>query len=376
MRFLLITCLTVSSLSFGFGVVSHWLHTPEGKREGEMTQERTRPLVLGDILYMANLSGEVVAYHRTEGYPLWKVKVEGGVEGGLSYGRSKLIVGDLKGNLYGLNARDGSEAWRFKIAGEWLSPALVHRDKIYVGTSAEEIYALSESQGKEVWHFSHRGDEKMTVRGTSGPTVSGNDIFIGFSDGSVVSLSADKGKVNWTKRLRTRERFYDVDMIVHADDQSVIAGTYDGKIHCLDKLTGNTLWVYPAGSYGGFLVEENRLYFAGMDGNFYALDRTNSTQIWKTPFKGVGLTPARVGDFLVFSTSSDPVYVVDPKDGKIVWTGDLGTGTLAAAAGGADNWFYVISNYGNLFSFEILKNRVEKKGPSNVPLFSATTRSL
>lgn len=367
----------LSAIAFPFSVVSHWNSPALMKRPGEITQERTKPIIVGEILYTANLSGDVVAYHRLDGYPLWKARLQSGVEGAFSYGRSKIIVGDLKGTLYGLHARDGSEAWRFKIAGEWLGAPAIHRDKIFVGTSADEIYALTETHGREVWHYSHRGDEKMTVRGTSGPVVYGSDVFVGFSDGTVASLTTDKGKVNWTKRLRTRERFYDVDMSVYVDEEIVIAGTFDGKIYGLDRATGSTKWIYPAGSYGGFHVEGNRLYFAGLDGHFYCLDKSNSNQIWKTPFQGkVGLTPAKAGEYLVFTTSDDPAYVLDPTDGKMLWNGSLGNGTLTAATAAEDGWFYILSNYGHFFSYEIRKDRVEYSAPEVVRKLSAIERDL
>ena len=359
------------------GVVSQWLQTPPGKRDFEITQERSRPVLMGDIIYASNLSGEVYAIHRLGGYRLWERKFETGIEGALTYGRSKVIVGDLYGNLIALNARDGSDSWRFKISAEWLSPPAISKDRVYAATSNDELYALSETQGKELWHYSHRGDEKMTVRGSGGPVVYGNEIFQGFSNGDLVALSATDGKVLWAKKLRSKERFYDVDMSPFVDEKSVIVGTFDGKVYDLDRTTGNVNWIFPVGSYGGFLVEENRLYFSGLDGNFYCLDRLHGQLIWKTSFKhGVGLTPAKAGDYLVISTSGDPVYVLNPRDGQILWTGSLGTGTLTSAVGTTDGWFYVLSNYGNLYSFELLKNVKQLKAPETVLTPSAVLRDF
>jgi outer membrane protein assembly factor BamB len=337
--------------------------------------ERTRPVVMGDILYFATLSGEVQAVHRHEGYVLWKKQMPSGVEGALTYARSKLFVGDTSGNLVALNARDGSEAWRFKIAAEWLSPPAVLRDKLFIASSNDEIYALAENTGKELWHYSHRGDEKMTIRGTSGPALYGGELYQGFSDGYLVGLSANQGRVLWEKRLRHKERFYDVDMVPHVDDQSVIAATFDGRLYSLDRLTGDTKWMFPVGSYGGILVESESVYLAGLNGEFYALDRSGQLK-WKTAFKeGIGLTPSRVGEYLVVTTSSDPVYLLDPADGKILSREWLGAGTLAPAAAAGDNWFYILSNYGVLYSYEILPGFNPKRGPATIPTPSAIQRN-
>jgi outer membrane protein assembly factor BamB len=348
---------------------NRWTLTP-AKREGFelLPHERTKPVVVGDILYYGKLSGEVVALHRTLGYPLWKTKMPGSVEGALTYGRSKIFVGDNQGNFYSLNARDGSVAWKFKGQSEWLSPPCVARDKVFAMSSNDELWVLNETDGKEVWHYPRRGDEKMTIRGTSSPAVFAGQVFVGFSDGNLVALSAAEGTVLWVKKLRNRERFYDIDMSPHVDNEGVIAATFDGNLYRLDRNTGNILWSFRVGSYGGFLVEEDRVYFAGLNNNFYALNRLTGEVLWNTPYgQGVGLTPTRSGDYLVFSTSGDPVYVLDPKTGKPLSTERLGAGTLAAAVGHPDGYFYTLSNFGNLYAFEITKSPFPKKGPQTIP---------
>lgn len=361
-------------------VVTRWVNpTRVGARWEMRPHERTRPVAVGDILYFGNLSGEVYAVHRTDGYLLWKTKLPGSIEGALTYARSKIYVGDTQGNFVALNARDGSEAWRFKIQGEWLSPPSVLRDKVFAASSSDELYALNEVSGKEIWHYSHRGDEKMTVRGTSGPTVFGSEVFQGFSDGYLVGLSANAGKVLWEKKLRHKDRFYDVDMAPFVDEHSVLAATFDGRLYSLDRLTGETKWMFPVGSYGGFLVENDTIYFSGLNGEVHALERGSGAVKWKSALEeGIGLTPALVGSHIVVTTSSDPIYVLDAKDGKTVWKGRLGAGTLASAAGsGTDGWFYCLSNFGILYSFELVPGATvpPNRGPKTLQTPSAIQRN-
>lgn len=369
--------LVPTLLTAKIGVVSHWTLPFQGTRAGETTQERTKPVVVGDIIYTANLSGYVTAIHRTEGYTLWQKKLEGGVEGCLGYGRSKIIVGDLQGNLYALNARDGSEAWRFKIPSEWVSAPAIVRDKVFAASSSEELFVFNETNGKELWHYAHRGDEKMTVRGVSPTVVYGTEVFQGFADGSMVALSSTNGKVLWSKRLRSRDRFYDVDATPYVDEKNVVTSTFDGKIYNLDRTTGNTIWIHAVGTYGGFLVEGEKLYFAGLDGNLYCLNLNTSTVIWKTPYEGkVGLAPAKSGETVVFTTAGDPSYVVDADTGTVLWTGSLGAGTLAAAAANSDGWFYILSNYGNLFSYSIIPGVFQRASPETIAPHSAIGKDL
>lgn len=348
-----------ASIASEVGVLSQWVMTTRTSHRFELRpQERTQPVIVGDIVYFSNLDGDLYAVHRTEGYTVWHRRLGAGVEGALTYGRSKIVVGDLAGTLYALNARDLSDAWVFPIRSEWLSSPTVAKDKVLGLSSSGDLYALSMVDGKELWHYSHRGDEKMTIRGSSSPVVFAGDVFVGFSDGYFVALSGETGRELWVKSLRTRERFYDIDMAPYVDSESVIVATFDGRVYRLNRLNGDTRWVFPVGSYGGFLVENNRMYFSGLDGYFYALDVETGVVIWKRAFEsGVGLTPVRVGNYLVVTTSSDPVYLLDLKDGKLLWTGRLGVGSLAApAASREDGWFYCLSNYGNLYSFKIMES--------------------
>jgi len=194
---------------------------------------------------------------------------------------------------------------------------------------------------------------------------------MGFADGYVVALSLRTGQLIWSKKLRTRDRFYDVDMAPFVDEKSVIVGTFDGALYSLNRLSGESRWVLRVGGYGGILVEKDRIFMAGLNGNIYAIDKNLGHVIWKTPFKGgVGMTPARAGKYLVLTTSGDPVYVLDPETGKVLWTGNLGAGTLAGAIGNPDGWFCALSNFGNLFSFHIKVGKQQKwafetiQGPS------------
>jgi len=344
--------------------VSDWVYPLRTKPSFATTPfERTKPILLGEILLAADQQGRVVAIHRTKGFILWETKLPHGVNGTFGYGRSLVIAGDRQGNLVALHPRDGSEAWKFKIPGEWLAPPTVVGNKVFAVSSSGDLYALSESKGEELWHYARRGDEKMTIWGSGGPVAYGTgEIYVGFSDGTLVALSTEKGRVLWERPLRGRERFHDVDMTPYVDEKRVVVATFDGQLHSVDRISGETLWVFPVGSYSGFLVSEGRVYFAGINRQFYALDLASGHPVWTTPYEGgVGAQPLLVKGVLVFNTSSDPTYLLDQSTGKILSELKLGAGALSGAVGGAeDGWFYTLSNYANLYAFELVHSEESK----------------
>jgi outer membrane protein assembly factor BamB len=368
--------LSLSELSPAVQVISQWTIPTRPKSRWDMQpQERTKPVVVGNILYYANLDGDVVAMHRIDGYELWRKKMPAGVNGALAYGRSRVYVGDSQGHLFAFQAHDGQKVWEFNGQGEWLTPPAVSKGLVIATNSADEVFALNEADGKERWHFSQRGDEKMTVRGGAAPVVSLDTVFQGFSDGTMAALSVETGRVQWNRRLRSRSRFYDVDMTPYVDDKSVFASTFDGKLYKLNRTTGEIEWLFPTGVYGGILVDQNKVIFAGLNGVVYALRKESPEILWKTTLEGgVGLAPSRVGDLVVIATSSDPVYLFDIDTGREVWKSGLGAGTLAAPAAQTDGWFYCMSNYGNLYSFEIRPDIYRKAESKTIPLPSALIR--
>lgn len=339
-------------------VISQWVMPSKHRRFELGPEERTTPVVVGDIVYVGRSDGRVAAVHRVHGYTIWEKLIPSGgrISGALAYGRSKLFVGDNRGNLYALYSRDGSLAWEFKTNSEWLSAPVVARDRVFVVSGNDEIYSLGEADGKEKWHYPQRGDEKMTVRGASVPAIFGNEVYVGFSDGNITALAAASGRMLWKQKLRSRDRFYDIDMQPWVDESGVIAATFDGSLYRLDRTTGEIKWVLRVGSYGGFHVEENRVFLSGLNGNFLAVDKDSGNVAWKTPYEsGVGLAPVKVGEYLVATTSGDPMYLLNPSDGKVMWKGRLGAGAMSPVAAHPDGWFYCLSNFGNLYSFGIIK---------------------
>lgn len=360
MRSSIILFFVFPYLATATSVIESWtLPTHTFDKFEMVSQEHNRPIIAGDLLYYATSRGDVVAIQRSVGFVLWRTQVGAPVSGALSYGRSKLFVGNTAGKLTAINAHDGSVSWTKQIPAEWLSPPSVLRDKVCASSSAEEIYCFNEKDGKELWHYSHRGDEKMTIRGTSSPTLFGDAVYQGFADGFVAALGQTNGDVLWTKRLRTRTRFYDIDMPLHVDDKGILVSTFDGNTVALDRMNGNIQWSFPVGSYSGFLVEGDRFYFSGLNGYIYFMDRATGTPLWKTALEtGVGLSPVRVLSAIVVATTSDPVYLLKDSTGEILWTRNLGAGTYAALTSSpAEGFFYAMSNYGNLFAFEFAANR-------------------
>lgn len=75
------------------------------------------------------------------------------------------------------------------------------------------------------------------------------------------------------------------------------------------------------------IEENNKLFYAGTDGNFYAINMENTGEIeWKTSIPAaIESTPVLQNGRIYFGARNGMIYVLDAKNGKILWSRKYGT---------------------------------------------------
>ena len=60
-------------------------------------------------------------------------------------------------------------------------------------------------------------------------------------------------------------------------NKKIFFGSWDGKLYCLDPITGKKLWEYEIGEdiNCSITISENRLYIGADDGKLYCLNEKN-----------------------------------------------------------------------------------------------------
>jgi outer membrane protein assembly factor BamB len=82
-------------------------------------------------------------------------------------------------------------------------------------------------------------------------------------------------------------------------------------------------WVLkvPKGATTGLLVNGDRGFFAGGDGNVYAFKMATGEVLWKYPLRSTGPSlPYFAGGKLFLTTSDDIVYALDAGSGQWLWS--------------------------------------------------------
>jgi outer membrane protein assembly factor BamB len=255
----------------------------------------------------------------------------GGCGGGSSSATWPLPNGDLEGTraASGSSIDAGTVArlrasWRFSFtsapsfAGSFASTPVADSDTIYVQDLRSNVFALDRKNGAVRWahRFRARND------GPNGLAVDGGRVY-GATDADAFALSADTGKLLWTRHLASQsEQFVDVAPVAWEDIVFTSTVGYAplgrGKIYALDAATGAVRWTFdtikepwphPLESGGGGLW-----YPVSVDarGRLYA--GTSNPTPW-------GGTPARPNGaaFPGPVPYTDSLLVLDARTGRLLW---------------------------------------------------------
>ena len=309
----------------------------------------------GDLIIQANAIDGIVAYSKTWGREVWRLPVINGVESSAIIKDSFLFFGGNDGQFYSADAETGQILWTFPTRAENLSEPLFEDGLVYVLTGANSLYALEAATGKQVWLYTRTETSSLSIRGGSKPAYQAGTVFVGFSDGALVALSAKNGQVKWEKQLNHNKRFRDIDSNPLLDGEVVYILGYDDATYALRSSTGDLVWKFEKGGYGGMLMVGDRLYYATTTDEFVAIDKTTGKQIWSSPITsgGIATSPALLKGVLVFGESQGNLRFLESGTGREIGHFEPGKGIMSPPAiDEKKNMVYFISNEANLYGIE------------------------
>jgi outer membrane protein assembly factor BamB len=191
------------------------------------------------------------------------------------------------------------------------------------------------------WRFTTDGDA------ISSPVVAGDRVYAGSGDGQLYALDRLTGDRIWT---------FDAHSAIHsspaAENGLVFFATRDGALVAVDAASGKQRWRvatgpdkplpwgHETGDYyiaSPVLAGNGVVIFGAGDGSVRALDEKSGKAIWRTEIgERIRSTPA-VSDGLVFAgTVEGRLHALGLKDGAVRWTFDTEGTKLDSAKFGYD----------------------------------------
>jgi len=153
----------------------------------------------------------------------------------------------------------------------------------------------------------------------SHPAVDGDILYVGANDGYMraFDLADADGKLLWKRNLNS-----EVLSSPAITSSSVVVGSMDSHVYCLDKKTGDVQWQYKTGQavLASPLVTSDTVYIGSGDKNMYALDVKTGKMKWSfAAEKLIKATPALANGRLFFGAWDNNFYALDAATGELIW---------------------------------------------------------
>lgn len=343
-----------------FKIESSWTRqTTQNAYIGFRRMNRMTPIVTEQTVIQGNAIDGIVAYRRGDGSELWRRKLVNGVEGGAQLVGDRLYFGASDGQFYCLNAVTGETVWTAPVRAETLAAPTVDNGIVYFESGADVVYALDATTGKQLWSYNRQVTGNLSIRASTRPVISGENVLVGFSDGFLVALRKRDGGLVWERKLGKSLRFRDVDATPVVDGSDVYVASFDAALYSLNSESGDVNWSLEDGAYVpvtlGTARYADRLFYSTANGKIVSVDKKTGRVLTTLKIaKGIATQASLFQGFIVYGESEGGLVIADPENGQVIGRFDPGHGIVSrpaviAASGEA----FFLSNGANLYSLKM-----------------------
>lgn len=317
---------------------------------------RMTPLSLGNLLIEANALDGVTAYNRDSGQTEWHLNIKNGSEGGAALIRDRLFFGASDGLFYSISAKDGKVLWTFPTHTENVAEPLLDTENgiVYFLSGANVLYALEADSGRQLWLYSRQDNSNFSIRGGAKPALKDGSLYVGFSDGTLVSLNAKTGGLQWELTLNKNKKFRDIDASPIVDGEQIFISGYDDKLYCIHALKGELQWQIDGGGYYPVTLAGDKIFYSTTSGEVWALRKNNGQKLWSYSLeKGIATQAKAYKGMVVFGESQGALRFLDANTGKPMASFDPGRGIMSTPmVDEKTNRVYFISGEANVYAME------------------------
>ncbi len=312
-------------------------------------RERSGPAIddlTGDI-YVGTRDGVLRALTR-DARELWRTDFPAALTSAPTVTDDALYIGAADGRLHAIDRFSGERRWSRFVAAEVIERPVAQGAWVFVGTDHDTVQALDAGSGEVKWTYRRDTPAGLTIRGGVGVALAGDRLFAGFSDGVLVSLGANDGRLIWEARLAgALKKFPDVDAVPVVRDGRVYAASFAGGVFALDAATGKELWRTEAPGAVA-LGTDGELLFVGGDTTARALRLADGVPVWAVDTGDVATgAPVLVGSMVVFPSPAGLLFA-DKATGRPLRTFQPGSGfSVSPAVQGRTVW--ALTNLGTLY---------------------------
>jgi outer membrane protein assembly factor BamB len=316
------------------------------------------PVYSSGQLFAVDYEGRLIVIDAASGDKVLDLKTKQPFSGGPGIDENRIYLGTIDGRVIAYDRANGNELWNAQVSSEVLSPPASADGIVVVRSIDGRVFGLDAVNGRRMWVYDHNVP-LLTLRGNADVLVRAGIAFIGYDDGSVVSLRVADGSVVWKQTIvspegRTElERLADIgqQMVIVASD--LIVSSYKDRVVSLAADSGRLLWFKEISSATGVQVDRTDLAVSEENGDLWMLDRRNGTTVWKVDrMRNRGLTrPAFYGNYVVVGDKEGYLHWLDTEIGSFVARERAGKNGFATAPLTVGTTMYVLTHKGDLIAY-------------------------
>ncbi len=282
------------------------------------------PAQSGDSIVAAAADGSVARISLADGSTRWRVKADMALTAGAGSDASTVAVAGEKGMLLAYDG-EGKLRWKVQASSEILSAPVVGGGLVIVRSIDNRIAAYEVDTGKRKWAVD-RPTPSLTLRSSPGMVIVGPTIVVALPGGKLLSLSLANGGARWEVSIgdprgaTELERIADVAGFPAVFGRDVCAAAYQGRIACVDAVTGAVRWAKKFTGGAGVGIDERFVYAVDDRGAVYAFAREGGQSVWrneKLAHRGLS-APVALGRHVAVADSQGFVHFLSREDGSFV----------------------------------------------------------
>ena len=316
------------------------------------------PVFSSGRLYTADHKGRLVVVDANNGDKIWEQKTKQAFSGGPGLDDKNIYMGTIDGRVIAYDRESGVELWNAQVSSEVLAPPASADGIVVVRCIDGRVFGLDDVSGRRAWIYDH-SVPLLTLRGNANLLLRAGIAFVGYDDGSLVSLRIADGTVVWEQTIVSPEGRTELDrlsdiglqMVIVASD--LIVSSYKNRLVSLAADSGRLLWFKDISSSGGVVVDRTRLAVSDKEDNLWMLDRRNGSTTWKVDrMSNRGLTrPAFYGNYVVVGDAEGYLHWLDSDLGAFVARVRAGKKGFVTPPLTVGTTLYVLTTKGDLVAY-------------------------
>ena len=188
-------------------------------------------------LYFANSLGQIQSVNLKSKISNWKIETANSIYFTPTIVKSTLVVGTIEGNILGFDKDTAKERWNISVGGVLVGAPIVEKNKIYTASSTKFI-CVDAVTGRMIW------ESKLPLSYSQGkPLIHGNTIIFGSWDTFLYCLNKTTGALlwKWNNGNEKQELYSPGNVNVVASNKRLYFVTPQRFLTILDLNTGKTL---------------------------------------------------------------------------------------------------------------------------------------